>query len=717
MKRMMTVVLALVLAGVLTAATVVQWGCSAADNNVYKVHDIRDLLVTPPGFQQAPDFSVSSGGRRAPEIPGLATDELWVIEKRPENSADRTKDDMPGSGALMARPMSEAGTTAQPDMAPLEKKLVPVPLQHTDVRASVAGYIAAVDVTQQYANPFAEKIEATYVFPLPHNAAVNEFVMVIGDRRIRGIIREREEAKRIYQEARSQGFVASLLTQERPNIFTQTVGNIEPGKRIDIQIRYYHTLSAVDGWYEFVFPMVVGPRFNPPGFAGGIGAIPRNQAIRSGQSTDVQYLRPTERSGHDISVSVDVDSPIALEELVCRTHQVTISKKTEGHAIVSINDADRIPNKDFVLRYRLAGQQIKSGAIACRTERGGYYTVMIVPPESMRELRRKPIEMFFTLDVSGSMSGRPFDQARDAVRQALQQLQPGDTFNVIRFANYADAMSSRPVEVTPQNIDKAMGYLQMIEAGGGTMMMEGIRKSLLWEHDPSRLRFVAFLTDGYIGNEVEILGEIDRDLGPARIFSFGVGTSVNRYLLEHMAKTGRGCAAFLGHSESGKEVMSAFFERISHPAMTDVSVDVGGAVASDVYPRRIPDLFCGRPVILTGRCNGELPTVIRVRGRIGDQTQEFTVPIVAAESMAAKALPSLWARSRIADIGEAMACGRGGGIDEIKSVALEYSLMSPFTAFVAVDASRRTEGAHGTSVGVPVPMPEGVKYETTVPEK
>ena len=324
------------------------------------------------------------------------SEELWILARGGGDTV-APSEEATGSGALMAK---------------LEEKEVPMPLKHTDVRASVSGYIGAVEVTQQFLNPYSSKIEAVYVFPLPHNAAVNEFIMTIGERRIRGIIRERHEAEQIYQEAKRQGYVASLLTEERPNVFTQSVANIEPGKEIDVNIKYFHTLEYVDGWYEFVFPMVVGPRFNPPGLTNGIGAVAHGATGVSGQSTEVHYLRPGERTGHDISLKVEVDAGVPIEEFECKTHQVTSEAVSLEHLTVSLNPADSLPNKDFVLRYRVAGQLIKSSLLTHRDERGGYFTLMLYPPEELGALKRQPLELVFVLDCSGSMSGRPIKLPR-----------------------------------------------------------------------------------------------------------------------------------------------------------------------------------------------------------------------------------------------------------------------------------------------------------------
>jgi Ca-activated chloride channel family protein len=633
------------------------------------------------------------------------TEELWVIQRGDVQAAPPAEQEpMPGTGALMAK-------------LPSSTEAVAVPLKHTEVKADILGYIATVDVTQQYHNPYDAKIEAVYVFPLPHNAAVNEFVMTVGERKIRGIIREKEEAKRIYAEAKSQGYVASLLTQERPNIFTQAVANIEPGKQIDINVRYFHTLEYRDGAYEFVFPMVVGPRFNPPGSADPIEAVARG--TQNAQGKKVEYLRPNERSGHDVGLTVNVNAGVAIENLQCRSHNVEVRKGEDGSAVVALAKDDTIPNRDFVLRYQVAGGRTKSAIVAHRDERGGYFTLMIFPPKDLTSLPRKPLEMVFTMDVSGSMNGRPIEQAKSAMRYALSNMDERDTFQVITFASRATQLFERPVPVTRGNVQSALSFVNNQRGGGGTMMIEGIKASLSFPQDEERLRFVSFLTDGYIGNEAEILRAVHDNLGPSRIFSFGVGSSVNRYLLDHMAKMGSGAVAYLSLNDKAEDVMGPYFERISHPAMTDVEIDWGGMKVSEVYPRRAPDLFVGRPVILSGRFEGTGETTIKVKGRVGNEVAEMVVPVNVGEATAAhKAIPAVWARTKIADLADRSVWDVEAQElpAQVRQVALEYGLMSPYTAFVAVDSLTRTAGTHGVTVHVPVPVPEGVRYETTVRE-
>jgi Ca-activated chloride channel family protein len=691
---------ALVLGCVAIVLTI--WGCSAAQRGGYINPGITAM-------QPARVYDGSPARIGGPPVitPGVG-EELWVISRTETPANVQSNEKVPGSGALLAQ-------------LPGAKETVPVPLKHTDVKASIAGYVAAVDVTQQYHNPFSEKIEAIYVFPLPHDAAINEFVMTIGERKIRGIIRERKEAEQIYREAKSQGYTASLMTQERPNVFTQSVANIEPGKEIDVFIRYYHTLAYVDGAYEFVFPMVVGPRFNPPSMSDGIGAVGEGARGVSGQKTEVTYLRPNARSGHDISLSVEIDAGVRIENIRSINHAIQIKSSEGGKASLAIAPGDTIPNKDFVLRYQVAGKTIKSAIFTQKDAKSGYFTLMLMPPASLEEMPRKPLEMVFTLDTSGSMEGRPLEQSKAAMRWALLHMNAEDTFQIIRFGDRADMFFERPVPATRENVESGLRWIEATAAGGGTMLVDGLRASLRFPHDPNRLRVVAFLTDGFIGNEAEALKEIHASLGPARIFSFGVGSSTNRYLMEHMAKMGNGAAAFLSLNERGEEAMEPFFNRVSHPAMTDISVDFGGMDAKEVYPQRLPDLMVGRPVILTGKYSGHGEKVVKVKGMVAGEAREISIPVnldQAGLAMARNAIPAVWARARIMDLVDRSAWdGNVELAQSVKALALEYGLMSPFTAFVAVDATAVTAGDHGTSMPVPVLVPDGVRYETTVRDK
>ena len=679
-------------------------GCAAKSQNLTPAierlgHSGNQLPTAVPSADVA---SRLMPGRPPGYFPS-PNEELWIITRSTRDNRQRDGDGVPGSGALMTR-------------LPGQEKEVPLPLKHTDVKAAVSGYIATVQVAQHFHNPYDSKIEAAYVFPLPHNAAVNEFVMTIGERHIRGIIRERQEAERVYSEAKSQGYLASLLTEERPNIFTQSVANIEPGMEIDVNIKYFNTLVCADGWYEFVFPMVVGSRFNPPDTANGSGAVARGQHGFSGRKSEVQYLRSDERSGHDIALTVDVNAGVAIEETACQTHSVSKETVSPDRFVMTLDPNDRIPNRDFVLRYRVAGDRIKSSLLTYRDDRGGYFTLMLYPPQKLNQLERQALELVFVLDCSGSMSGRPLEQARAAVRRALQRLQPLDTFQLIADSNHPASPGPGPLPATPENIRRGLAYLESLKSETGRMTIDRIRAALDSPHNQQRLRFVCLLTDGCFGNETEILDEVHKRLASSRIFNFGVGSSVNHYLLDHLAKLGRGAVAYLGPKDDAAKVMDDFFKRISHPTLTDLGIDWGGMQATEVFPDRPPDLFAGRPVILTGRFTGDADANVRIVGNASGQAVELAVPANLADTASHKGLPTLWARTKIADLADRMTYESNTELpQQIKQTALDYGLLSPFTVFVTVDSTRRTEGKEGKTV--PVPVPGGVNYETTVGEK
>lgn len=639
-------------------------------------------------------------------------EELWIISK-PAPHDTHPADDAPGSGGLVCVPAQGAAR-------------IPVPLRHTDVNARVSGPVSSVTVTQQFHNPFSSKIEAVYVFPLPENAAVSDFVMTVGDRRIRGVIREREEAQRIYAQARSQGFVASLLTQERPNIFTQKVANIEPGRQIDIAITYFNTLTFADGSYEFTFPMVVGPRFNPPmstgerefGVSGsGVGAVARGAQGASGQQAEVQYLRPGERSGHDIALSVDIDAGVPIESVTSSSHVINVSRPDASHARVSLGRLDRIPNRDFVLRYRVAAGSVRSGMVTHTDETGTYFALTIVPPAALESLPRRPLELVCLIDCSGSMDGYPIEKAKAAAKRVIAQLRPQDTFQVIRFADAPSQLAPHPLAATSDNIRRGTSYINSLKGAGGTYLLDAVRTALTLPRDPAHERIVCFLTDGYIGNEPEIIAEIRQHLGSAHVFSFGVGSAVNRDLMDSMARVGRGAVAYVGPNDDVADAIDPFVNRVMHAALTNVSLDFQGCQVADVYPRRLPDLFVDRPVTVVGRFVGSPTGQIVIKGtpdRRDGSTWSLPVSVPACTAPH-KAIAQIWARTKLAQLGDLRTTDSSPSLrHETLQTALTYNLVSDLTAFLAVDAAAHTQGTYGTTVQVPVPVPEGVRYDTTV---
>src|SRR6266568_2124236 len=357
------------------------------------------------------------------------------------------------------------------------------PLKHTDVKAEISGFLSRVNVTQEFENNFDNKIEAVYTFPLPQNAAVDDMTMTVGDRTVRGKILRREEAQAVYEAARTNGQTASLLDQERPNIFTQSVANILPGEQIKITISYVETLKYEDGAYEFVFPMVVGPRYVPGNATGaqGNGFAPDTDRVPDASRITPQPVPEGMRAGQDVSIEVLLDAGVAIDGITSKTHDVNIERPDDHHAVVRLKDQAAIPNKDFILRYDVAGQKISDALLTHTSDKGGFFTLILQPPERVTVEDVTPKELVFVLDTSGSMSGFPIEKAKEAMKLAMDSLYPADTFNLITFSGDTRILFPEPVAATPENLKKAQAFLAGSTGAGGTEMMKAIKASL----DPS----------------------------------------------------------------------------------------------------------------------------------------------------------------------------------------------------------------------------------------
>ncbi len=594
------------------------------------------------------------------------------------------------------------------------------PLKHTDVRVEITGFLSRVNVTQEFENPFKEKIEAVYVFPLPANAAVDDMTMVVGERTVRGKILRREEAQAVYDAAKSNGQVASLLNQERPNIFTQSVANIMPGENVKITISYVETLKYEAGSYEFSFPMVVGPRYMPGAAIGqkGTGRSPDTTQVPDASNISPKFTPAGMRTGHDISMEIMLDAGVPLADIKGKSHEVELERLNAHSAHIRLKSGAMIPNKDFVLRYDVAGKNIQDALLAHRSDKGGYFTLILQPPDRVTAADVTPKELVFVLDTSGSMSGFPIEKAKETMKLALDGLYPADTFNLITFAGDTRVLFPLPVAATPANLKKAQAFLAASSGSGGTEMMEAIRASLDATDSQDHVRIVCFMTDGYVGNEMEIISEVQKHPN-ARVFGFGIGSSVNRFLLDKMSEYGRGEVEYVALNDDGSAAARRFHERVRNPLLTDITVDWNGLPVSDVYPQRIPDLFGAKPVILTGRYTGAGRGIIRLKGKMSghDFVREIAVDFPEAEAQH-NVLSSLWARQRIDDLmsKDYKGAQRGEMKPELKetiaNLGLEYRLMTQFTSFVAVEEMIVTDGGQPRRIDVPVEVPEGVNRES-----
>jgi Ca-activated chloride channel family protein len=419
------------------------------------------------------------------------------------------------------------------------------------------------------------------------------------------------------------------------------------------------------------------------------------------------------RSAHDIGLSVELDAGVPIHGVRSPSHQLETSAASRHEAGVKIAAGDTIPNKDFILRYDVAGDDKPEFAVI--PHRGadakpGSFFLMAQPPVDAEAAQVTAKEMVFVVDTSSSMQGKPLDKAKEAIRRAIAGMGADDTFQIIRFDDRASALGAAPIANKPKNVDIALSWLAALEAGGGTDMTTGIRAALAFPHDPARLRIVVFLTDGFIGNEDEILALVQDQLGTSRLFSFGVGSAVNRWLLEEMASLGRGTVQVVRPDEDTTAAVDKFHARIAKPLLTDVAIDWNGLAVEGVTPARIPDLFAGQPLILSGRYAAAGNAVITVKGKLAGRDVSFDVPVTLPETRERAAVAAIWARGRITELSRQQLRGEQPELkQQIIDLALGHRLMSQYTAFVAVDTTKVTEGGKAETVAVPVAIPEGLR--------
>ena len=572
------------------------------------------------------------------------------------------------------------------------------PLKNTEVKAEISGFISRVTVTQTFQNPFAEKIEAVYTFPLPNDAAVDDMTIEIGDRRVKGKIMERKKAQETYDQAKKDGKVAALLEQQRPNIFTQSVANITPEAEIKVVISYVETLKYADDTYEFMFPMTIGERYIPS----------------SVNAEDAAKISPNSkaRPGHTASIEVKLDAGVSIENVASTTHLIETQQFSASQFIVKLKDETEIPNRDFVLRYKTAGVKIEDAILTHKDGRGGFFTLLLQPPDKVFPADTMPKEIVFVLDTSGSMDGFPIKKAKEAMRLSLENVNPNDTFNLITFAGNTRILFDKPLAATGENIEKAKKWLSDSDSGGGTEMMTAIRAALAPSDENDHVRIVCFMTDGQVGNEPEIIAEVQKHPN-ARIFAFGIGDSVNHYLLDEISREGRGDVEYVGLKDDGSAAARRFYERIRNPLLTDISLEFQGIETDEVFPKLIPDLFDAKPVSIVGRYSKGGSGKVILHGKMQGQVFQREIAVSFPEQNAENdVLATIWARRKIADLTRRDYTGLAKNqlAEELQramtGLGLEFKILTPFTSFVAVDDQIVTDGTTAPNrVEVPVAAP------------
>ncbi|MDC0667264.1 VIT and vWA domain-containing protein [Nannocystis radixulma] len=607
---------------------------------------------------------------------------------------------------------------------------VALPLRNTDVRARLRGPVAEVVVTQRFVNDNAAALDAIYTFPLPENSAVTDMRMVVGPRTIVAEIREREQARAEYLAARDAGHTAALLEQERPNVFTQSLANIPPGETVDVELRYLQTLSYDSGEYEFVFPTVVGPRYLPgtplPGRDRGAGTSADTDRVPDASRISPPILGRGVRTGHDLSITVDVDAAAPIDAWAAPAHDV-VASAAGSRLQVALARKDEIPNRDFVLRYRSAGAQPTAKLFLGPGEaRGGHFLLVVDPPRLDVDDIVGRRELIFVVDVSGSMSGPPLELAKAAMKEALARARPVDTFDVVTFAGRTGRLFGTPRPANSENLRQAAEFVDGLGAGGGTEMLAAVDAALDSPIEDGRHRYVFLMTDGYIGEEDAIahaarsLVARQRAAGRrARVFGLGIGESPNSHLIATLAAAGDGAALHVRQPADLARTGQLIERTIDAPVLTDVALQWDSPVPRDLSAALPPDLLASHPLVVHGRYAGAAPTEVRLLARVGERSVTFPVEVVTSQE-SAPTLARLWARDRIAALDLTRMTATSSETEqharaEILRLGLQHHLVTQFTSLVAVDRSRRVEGL-AVEVVQPVEPVHGMHAITNTPQ-
>jgi Ca-activated chloride channel family protein len=576
------------------------------------------------------------------------------------------------------------------------------PLKDTHVEVTISGVIAEVTVKQTYTNEGSRPINANYVFPASTRAAVHGMTMIIGELVIKAEIRERAQARREFEKAKQAGQSASLLEQQRPNVFSMHVANVMPGDRIRVELRYTELLVPTEGTYEFVYPTVVGPRYS---------SQPEATAPQTDMWVKSPYLKKGESPRYAFTIHGTLSTGIPLKELACPSHEIQANWENESRLKFSLAESvDGAGNRDFILKYRLAGDQIESGLLLQRGSVENFFLLMVQPPRSITPKIIPLREYVFVVDVSGSMNGFPLNTAKELLRDLIDHLNPRDMFNVVLFAGGSHILSPRSLPATSGNISSAIDFINRQRGGGGTELQSALRRAMALPHEEGLSRNFVVVTDGYIIAEKNVFQYIQAHLGEANVFAFGIGSSVNRFLIEGVAKAGMGEPFVVTTPVEAPEAASRFRQYIQSPVLTDIKVQYDKFKVFDVEPVSVPDVLAQRPIIIHGKWAGKSEGTIIVSGVSGSghYTRSFDVSRTAP-SESNRAIRYLWARTRIAKLSD---FSRGAETEdekaEITSLGLTYNLLTKYTSFVAVCEVVRNGNTPAKNVKQPLPLPRGV---------
>ncbi len=576
-----------------------------------------------------------------------------------------------------------------------------LPLKSSRADVKIAGVAAEVALTQVYRNQGKKTLEAVYVFPASTRAAVHALRMTIGSRVIEAQVMERAQARQTYETAKQEGKTTSLLEQQRPNVFQMNVGNILPGDEIKVELRYFELVVPQQATYEFVLPTVVGPRYS---------SMPAAGAPETEKWVANPYLRQGEPAPFNFGLRASLSSAVPIAALTSPSHEVDVKYHSPTQADIRIKDEARAATKDFVLRYNLTGGQIETGLLLYPGKEDNHFLLMVEPPARVKAEAVLPREYIFIVDVSGSMHGFPLDTAKALAAEIFRGLTPQEFLNVLLFESQAAVLSpGGSVAATEENKAKALEWIKKQPGGGGTEILAALRQALALPKTPGTARTVVVITDGYVHVEQAAFELIHRSLGEANLFAFGVGRSVNRFLIEGMARAGRGEPFVVLQPREAAAQVRRFQEYVAQPLLTEIAVKGEGFEIYDLEPEKVPDLFAQRPLTVLGKYRGTPDGVVVVTGKTPQGVWEKRLaPAKGAAREDHAAVRLLWARERIKRLSDLNYVAKNEARErQVMALGLKYNLLTPYTSFVAVDQVKRADGQVVT-VKQPLPLPEGV---------
>lgn len=581
-----------------------------------------------------------------------------------------------------------------------------LPLKRTEVEATIAGVIADVRVTQVYRNEGSAPIDARYVFPASTRAAVYALRLRVGDRAVDAQIREKQQARREFGQAKREGRRASLLEQRRPNVMQMAIANVLPGDEVAVDLRYTETIVPAEGTYRFVFPTVVGPRYNGGASADGGAGESRKDEGWVAQPT----LRQGRQSNATFALNATLRSPLPIATVRSPSHalQVTGAGNREVRVVLPADAAHA--DRDVVIDYTLAGRAIDAGLLLHEGVDANYFLLLAQPPARVQAAEIMPREYVFIVDVSGSMHGFPLGTAKKLLRELIDRLRPTDTFNVVPFAGGHSVLHPASVPASSNNVARAIRFLDGQNGSGGTELLPALRTALAMPADEGRARSFVVVSDGYVTVEKEAFELVRANLGKANLFAFGIGSSVNRFLIEGLARAGGGEPLFVLNAEQAEVEAARLRAMIEQPLLTRIRVKFDGFDAYDVDPPQLPDLFAQRPIVVAGKFRGRAAGRIEIEGLAAGGAVRLPIDVErAAVRDDTPALRYLWARGRIAELGDFNRLGRDDdAVREITRLGLAHSLLTDTTSFIAVDRVVRNPGGNATPVDQPLPLPQGV---------